>query len=61
MVTKRADTEKVTPFEEDLTETRMQLKRNARCPCSGCRVKALFMDFDAYRKKIETNLEMKRS
>jgi hypothetical protein len=61
MVTKRADMEKVTPPEKELTETQMQLKRNARCPCAGCRVKALFMDLDTYRKKIETNLEMKRS
>lgn len=61
MVTKRSNPEKVTPPEEDLREKRIQLKRNARCPCSGCRTKTPFMDLDTYRKKIETNLEMKRN
>jgi hypothetical protein len=61
MVTKRSDSEKAAPPEEDSGEKRIQLKRNARCPCSGCRLKTLFMDLDTYRKKVETNLEMKRS
>jgi hypothetical protein len=60
MVTTRSDTEKATHTEEDLTAKRMQLKRNARCPCSGCRLKTPFMDLDTYRKKVETNLEIKR-
>lgn len=60
MVTKRSDTKHATHSEKDLTEKRMRLKRNARCPCSSCRARDCVMDLDTYRKKIETNLEMKK-
>lgn len=49
-----------THTEKDLTEKRMRLKRNDRCPCSSCRARDCIMDLDTYRKKIETNLEMKK-
>jgi hypothetical protein len=60
MDTKRSDTKKATPPEEELPYPRVQLKRNARCPCSSCRARVPIMDLETYRKKIETNLEMKR-
>jgi len=60
MVTKRSNSDKATPPEEELTDERMRLRRNARCPCSSCRVRDCFMDLDTYRKKIETNLTMKK-
>ena len=60
MATTGSDTEKTTIPEEDLIGKRTRLKRNARCPCSGCRGLDPSTGLDAFRKKIHTNLEMKR-
>jgi hypothetical protein len=60
MATTGSDTNNAPLPEEDLIEKRMRLKRNVRCPCSGCRGLDPLTGLDVYRKKIETNLEMKK-